>query len=350
MRRLAWLAVVVLLTGAIAAWIARDRIGMALFERAATAAITRNVLAELGNDRLHVGFCGTGSPLPGRDRGEACTFVVADGRLFVFDAGEGAARTLGAMGLPLTALEGVWLTHLHSDHFNGLANLALQRWAGTAAQTPLPVAGPDGTKTITAALTTAYRIDSTYRIAHHGPQVVPPSGFGLAGADIAPGLVHDRDGVRITAFSVDHAPVSPAFGYRVDWRGLSVTITGDTASYPGLAKAAAGTDLLVSEVISPRMVGKMASILAANDQPGRARIMKDIQDYHISPEAAAEIARAAGAGQLAFTHIVPSVPPFLEPVLLGDARRRFGGPVRVMRDGDVISIGKGKQEQRNLID
>ncbi len=78
--------------------------------------------------------------------------------------------------------------------------------------------------------------------------------------------------------------------------------------------------------------------------------MKDIQDYHISPESAAEIARAAGAGQLAFTHIVPSVPRFFEPLLLGDARRRFGGPVRVMRDGDVISIGKGKQEHRNLID
>jgi ribonuclease Z len=350
MKRLAWLIAAVGLVAGVAGWINQDRIRMAMFERGVASAVSRDPMARLGSDQLHVVFCGTGSPLPGRDRGEACTLVIAGGRLFLFDAGEGAARTIGAMGLPFAKLEGVWLTHLHSDHFNGLGNLALQRWAGTSATSPLSVYGPEGTISVTDALTDAYRIDSTYRIAHHGPEVVPPSGFGMKGTAIGPGLVHDRDGVRITAFPVNHAPVAPAFGYRVEWKGKSVTLTGDTAPFPGLARAAAGTDVLVSELLSPRMVQHLSDTLRASGQPNRARIMSDIPGYHISPEAAADAAKAAGAGLLAFTHIVPSVPHLLEPALLGDAQSRFAGPIWLMRDGDVISIGNGKPVRSNLLD
>lgn len=350
MKRLAWLIGAVVLVVGVVAWANRDRIRMALFERGAASAVSRDPVADLASDQLHIVFCGTGSPLPSRDRGEACTLVIAGGRLFLFDAGEGAARTIGAMALPFDKLEGVWLTHLHSDHFNGLGNLALQRWAGTSASSPLPVFGPAGTPEVAEALTNAYRIDSTFRITHHGPKVVPPSGFGINGAAIVPGLVHDRDGVRITAFAVNHEPVSPAFGYRVEWKGKSVTITGDTAPFPGLARAAAGTDVLVSELLSPRMVRKLSETLRASGQPNRARIMSDIPGYHISPEAAADAAREAGAGLLAFTHIVPSVPSAMEPALLGEAEARFEGPIWLMRDGDVISIGPGKPIRRNLLD
>jgi ribonuclease Z len=343
------LAIAALIGGAVA-YTKRDTIAMNLLARAAEKAMARDVMAELPRDQLHVGFCGTGSPLPSRDRAAACTVVIADGRLFVFDMGEGSGEVLSLMGLPLGKVEGVWLTHLHSDHFEGLGPFTLQRWAGTSAEAPLAIFGPDGVTEITEGLNRAYKIDSSYRIAHHGQVVVPPSGFGMAGKSIAPGVVYDQRGVKITAFAVDHTPVAPAFGYRVDWNGKSVAISGDTAATPALAAAAKGSNLLVSELLSPRMVKQLEASARKAGMANRAKIFADIRDYHISPEQAAESAAKAGVAMLAFTHVVPSVPKFMEGALTGDAASRFDGPIGVMRDGEVISIsGRGKFTTQNLL-
>jgi ribonuclease Z len=332
------------------AYAQRDAIAMRLFTRAADAAMARDVMAQLPADQLHVGFCGTGSPLPSRDRAAACTLVVADGKLFVFDMGEGSGETLALMGMPLGKVEGIWLTHLHSDHFEGLGPFTLQRWAGTSAKTPLAVFGPEGVTEITEGLNAAYRIDSTYRIAHHGEAVVPPSGFGMTGKAIVPGVVYDTDSVKITAFAVDHGPIKPAFGYRVDWKGRNVTISGDTAFTPALASAAKGSDLFVSELLSPRMVKILENASRKVGNAGRAKIFSDIQNYHISPEQAADVAKKAGVGMLAFTHMVPSVPKPLEFALTGNAARHYSGPIKIMHDGDVISIsGKRKFTTQNLL-
>ena len=329
----------------------RDAIMMRVFERALDKGMARDVMATLDPKALHVGFCGTGSPLPSRDRASACTVVVAGGKLFVFDAGEGAGETLSLMGLPLGKVQGVFLTHLHSDHFEGLGPLALQRWAGTSAATALPIIGPEGTQKVAEGLNIAYGPDSGFRIAHHGSAVVPPSGFGFAATVINPGVVYDKDGVKITAFPVSHAPISPAFGYRLDWQGKSVTISGDTTTDPSIAKIAKGSDVLVYEVLQPRLVEEMAKAAERNGQPGRAKIFRDIQNYHVTPEAAADSATAAGAKMLAFTHVVPSLPkPLMRLVTLG-ADKHYSGPIRTMRDGDLLSItGKGEPDYRNLLD
>jgi ribonuclease Z len=345
-----WAALGVVVVAGGAAYVNRDAIAMNLVQRGADAAMTRNVMIELPRNELHVGFCGTGSPLPSRARAEACTLVIAGGKLFVFDMGEGAGETLSLMGIPLDKIQGVWLTHLHSDHFEGLGPFSLQRWAGTSAKTPLAVFGPEGVTEIAEGLNAAYRIDSTYRIAHHGEAVVPRSGFGLAGTAITSGVVYDKDGIRITAFAVDHGPIKPAFGYRVDWQDLSVTISGDTAYTPTLATAAKGSDLFVSELLSPRMVKVLENSARKAGNPNRAKIFSDIQNYHISPEQAADVAKTAKVGMLAFTHIVPSVPKMLEGALTGDAAAHYAGPIKVMHDGDVISIsGKGKFHTQNLL-
>lgn len=349
-RKWLWVFVGLALLAGIVAYARRDAIIMALFTRGAEAAMARNPLATLDPKALHVGFCGTGSPLPSRDRAAACTVVIANGRLFVFDMGEGSGETLALMGLPLAKVEGVWLTHLHSDHFEGLGPFMLQRWAGTSATTPLAVFGPEGVNDITDGLNTAYRIDSTYRIAHHGEAVVPPSGAGMTGAAIEPGIVYDKNGIRITAFAVDHRPVAPAYGYRVDWNGRSVTISGDTDLTPALVDAAKGSDLLVSELLSRRMVKILEASARKSGNPNRAKIFADIQDYHISPEQAADVAQQAGVGMLAFTHIVPSVPTAMESALIGNASRHFSKAIRVMHDGDMISIsGDGSYRETNLL-
>jgi ribonuclease Z len=254
------------------------------------------------------------------------------------------------MGLPLDKIQGIWLTHLHSDHFEGLGPFTLQRWAGTTVKTPLPVFGPEGVTEITEGLNAVYRIDSTYRIAHHGEAVVPPSGFGMTGTAISQGVVYNGDGIKITAFAVDHDPIKPAFGYRVYWKGKSVTISGDTAFTSALAAAAKGSDLFVSELLSPRMVKILENTSRKVGNPNRAKIFSDIQNYHISPEQAADVATTAKVGMLAFTHIVPSVPKPLEFALTGNAASHYAGPIKVMHDGDVISIsGKGQFKTQNLL-
>jgi ribonuclease Z len=333
-----------------AAYAKRDSLQMALFTRAVDKQMGRAVLAELDPKKLHVAFCGTGSPLPSRDRAEACTAVIAGGRMFVFDSGEGAGKVLATMGLPLGVIEGVWLTHLHSDHFEGLGALMLQRWAGASATTPLLVYGPTGVAEVTEGLTRAFKPDSGYRIAHHGADVVPPSGFGLTGKAITTGIVYDQHGVRITAFAVNHAPVSPAYGYRVDWQGKSVTISGDTAASPALTAAAKGTDLLVHEVLSARLVAQMQAAAKRTGQPKRAKILSDIPGYHATPEQAGRAATEAGAKALALTHIVPAIPGWLEGLFSRPAESTFAGPVLMMRDGDVVSIGdKGERVRGNLL-
>jgi ribonuclease Z len=284
-------------------------------------------------------FCGTGAPLPDRSRAEACTAIWAGGRLFVFDSGEGSAETLSLMGMPLGKIAGVWLTHLHSDHFEGLGALMLQRWAGSAASTPLPVNGPEGVLRITSGLNEAFAIDAGFRMAHHGEAVVPKSGYGLSGNTVAPGIVYDESGVRITAFRVAHGPVDPAFGYRLDYGGHSVTLSGDTSKSAEVARMAKQSDVLVHEVLSVRMVKIMAAAAAKAGQVNRTKILTDIQNYHTTPEQAAETARDANVGVLAFTHIVPAVPSrLLEGAFVGDARTIFPKPVWVMHDGDLISI------------
>ncbi|MBA4748608.1 MAG: MBL fold metallo-hydrolase [Sphingopyxis sp.] len=326
------LVAVLLVAALVTAFAMRERIMLALFDRAIAVVMKPEAYSK---DGLHILFCGTGSPLPGGDRGEACTAVIANGQLFIFDAGEGAGRSLSRMAAPLGQAQAVFLTHLHSDHINGLGNLALLRWVGSTATAPLPLLGPTGTAEVGAAFNAAYRLDAGYRTAHHGEAVAPSAATGFAPRDVAPGVVYDAGGVRITAFAVRHDPVSPAFGYRLDWDGRSVTISGDTAATAALARAAIGTDVLVAELLNPALVKRMSAAAAANGQSARAKIFADIIDYHITPAQAGQSAHAARARQLVFTHIVPAVPGFMESMLIKGASDTYSGPVKIAADKSI---------------
>ena len=104
-------------------------------------------------DGLHVVLCGAGGPLPDPLRSGPCTAIVAGHSLFVVDAGTGGARNMGQMGVPPGQLKAVFLTHFHSDHIDGLGELALLRWAGAANASPLPVVGPTGVRAATVPVT-----------------------------------------------------------------------------------------------------------------------------------------------------------------------------------------------------
>ncbi len=330
-----------------AAMLLQRQIGMWLFERGVERAAGRDRLASLP-DGLHVGLCGTGSPLPNRDRAGACTVVIAGKTMFVVDAGEGGAHNIALMGLPNGKIRALFLTHYHSDHIDGLGPMMLLRWTGSGNTAPLPVYGPAGVEAVIAGFNTAYTADNGYRTAHHGPTIAPPEAAGAAAMPFAvptgPVVVYEGDGLKVTAFPVDHRPVQPAVGYRFDYKGRSVTISGDTGPSKMLETVAKGSDLLVHEALQPEMVTKLADRLKAAGRPQTAQIMHDILDYHASPAQAAASAKAARVKMLVLSHIVPPYPMrYLNAAFLGDAKSKFDGPLIVGEDGDYYSLPAGSE-------
>lgn len=321
------------------------QIGTALLARVAKERAGRDATAGLP-DGLHVILCGSGSPLPDPTRAGPCTMVIAGNRLFVVDAGDGGARNLTLMGMPTGRIERLLLTHFHSDHIDGMGPLLLLRWSGKPNTAPLPVTGPVGVERVIAGFNMAYSQDNGYRTAHHGTALMPPGGAGAVAAPFAisgaPVVVLNDGGLRVAAFPVDHHPVEPAVGYRFDYKGRSVVISGDTGPSASLNAAARGTDLLVHEALQPRLVARLTDALASRGISNTAQITRDILNYHSSPEQAADAARLAGAKQLLLTHIVPPLPlHFAYPAFLGDAADHFDGPITIGEDGMIFSLPAG---------
>lgn len=334
---------------AFAAFVFRAPLSLMLARKAAAERLAFDALNELP-DGLHVGLCGAGSPFPDDKRSGPCTLVVAGKRLFIVDTGSGSARNIGKMGFQHGRIEGIFLTHFHSDHIDGMGELMLQRWGTAANTTPVPVYGPQGVDMVVAGFMQAYRQDSQYRVAHHGEVAVPSSGFGgkpmpfTPGADGRAVALKDAD-LEITAFTVDHGPAHPAVGYRFAYKGRSLVISGDTKKSAAVQREAAGVDVLVHEALSTPMVGILKDGAVKAGRMNLAKIFDDILNYHASPEEAAETARDAKVGYLLLNHIVPPLPlPGMEKAFLGAAPEIYNGPIRIGVDGDFLSLPAGSRE------
>ncbi len=297
---------------------------------------------------LHLVLCGAGSPLPDPKRSGPCTAVIAGKRLFIVDVGSGASRVLSRLRIPQGEIEGIFLTHFHSDHIDGLGELLLQRWANGSRSDPVPVYGPDGIEQIISGFDIAYAQDRQYRVAHHGEKIVPASGAGAAAQSFATPtnaeakILIDDHGLKVTAFRVSHEPVEPAVGYRFDYKGRSVLISGDTTKSANLQNFAEGVDLLVHEALAPHLVAIITKGAKAAGRENLARITEDILDYHATPIEAAEIARDAKVGHLLYNHIVPPllIAP-MEEIFVQGVDEVYNGPVTVGRDGTWVQLKAG---------
>lgn len=324
-----------------------QRIAMVLAGRVIDANVGTDPSAALP-DGLHAYLCGTGSPMADARRAGACIAVIAGETRLIFDVGSGSMRVLGRMGFPVGKTERLFLTHLHSDHFDGLGELMVQSWVQGARHAPLPVSGPPGTIGVADGFNAAYSLDASYRTAHHGREIADPAGAGLAPEEIVipPGadsvVVLRKGDLTVTAIRVSHDPVKDAYGYRVDYKGRSIAISGDTAFDPRLARAAKGVDVLFHEALDRKLVGRMREAAQRNGSAPIAKVMADIPGYHASPVDAARIARMADARMLVFYHTIPPIPfAMVESVFLEGTGAEFGGRIRISRDGDRISLPAG---------
>ncbi len=149
-------------------------------------------------------------------------------------------------------------------------------------------------------------------------------------------------GVKVTAFRVGHAPVEPAVGYRFDYRGRSVVISGDTSKSENLQRFAEGADLLLHDALAPDLVAILTRAAQAAGRENIEKITRDILDYHASPVEAAEVARDAGVGFLLYYHIVPPLPIApLEAAFLEGVNAVYDGPLAVGRDGTTVHLPAG---------
>lgn len=347
-RKTRWTLGTLLFLGASAALIGAFQrpIGTALLTQIVDKNVGRNIITDLP-DGLHLALCGTGSPFPDPTRAGPCSAIIAGDRLFIVDTGEGSARTLGYMGIPTAKIEAIFLTHFHSDHIDGIGPFLLQRWGVGTFQTPTPVYGPTGVDQVVDGFRAAYLLDFGYRVAHHSPKIMPPGGSGGKGVPFALPpvgqgdqivVLHDR-GLKVTAFRVDHAPIDPAVGYRFDYKGRSVVITGDTRKTPSVQTMAQDVDILVHEALQPKLVKILETGFANHNMDNMSQVMRDILNYHTTPEEAAAQAAAAGARELVLNHIVPPLPlRFAYPAFLGDAATFYDRPITVGEDGMLFSL------------
>lgn len=283
-----------------------------LMEKGIESRMGADLIAEL-EDGLHLSLCGAGGPMPAPNASGPCVAVVAGKHLFVVDAGTDGARNLGRMGYPVGAVKGVFLTHFHSDHIDGLGELSTLRWAGGDNTSPLPVYGPSGVERVVDGFNAAYSQDFTYRHEHHGDTVAPMSGAGMRAIpfDKPPMselvVVYEGDGLKVEMLAVDHSPVEPAVGYRFSYKGRTLLISGDTTQHDNIKKFSEGIDLLVHEALAHNLVNIMHNVAVKLDNRIMAKVTEDILDYHASPVEAAETARDAGVGHLLYYHIVPPI-------------------------------------------
>lgn len=342
MKKIAIAIIGLIILGVAAIFAFQSQIGTALFKRAVVQNLDNDQIARL-DDGLHVGLCGTGSPMPNPHRAGPCNVVIAGDQTFIVDIGEGGARNISLMGVDASRASALLLTHFHSDHVDGLGPLMLNHWVRGASTSPLPVYGPVGVSAVVDGFNAAYATDDTYRTAHHGETIAPSSGGGAQARpfELTEGsvVVLTAGDLKITAFKVDHEPVSPAVGYRFDYKGRSACISGDTAKSSNLERVCEGVDLLVHEALQPAMVGEMEAAMKARGQDITAKIMFDIVDYHATPSDAAQSAEIAGAQMLVLSHLVPPLPSaYLYPAFLGDAEEQFDGPLIVGEDGMLFSM------------
>jgi ribonuclease Z len=288
----------------------RGDIFLALVPAGMEANLQSNKIEELG-DGLHIALCGAGGPMPSASRSGPCVAVTAAGKLFLVDTGSNGIRNLGLMGYAPGLISGVFLTHFHSDHIDGLGEVATLRWAGGAQHTPLNVYGPEGVAAIVNGFNQAYAQDHVYRIDHHGHRATPPSGAGMVAVSTPLPVdgelitVYEQDGLKVEMLAVDHFPVSPAVAYRFSYGGRTALISGDTSKSANIEKFAQDIDLLVHEALSPPLLKAMNQGATNAGQANMAKIFHDVLDYHASPIEAAETARDANVGHLLYYHVVP---------------------------------------------
>jgi len=235
-----------------------------------------------------VTLLGTAGPEYFPDRLGISTLVEADGELLLFDAGRGVNQRLYQSRVNPKDIAKIFITHLHNDHFEGLPALWMTPWFLLGRDHGFELWGPEGTEQMVQGMRLMFGHDLKAR----ANQFNPIETLVIRTHIISDGVVYEKNGVKVIAFPVEHADGNPAFGYRVDWNGRRVVLSGDTTLNENVVKHATGVDLIVHNVI------------AFSDRLSRLPEMKGVLAKLTTPEQAAEVFQRAKPKLAVYSHLV----------------------------------------------
>lgn len=279
---------------------------------------------------------GTGSPVPSPDRAGPGVLVQVDDLALQFDVGRSTVQRIAGAGIWPTDLDAVFLTHHHSDHVVGLADLVLTRWImdRTDRVPALPIVAPAGsTARFASHVLDGWEDDIVVRQSHSGRTSAPSVAVLSFPTPEAPTEVWSGGGVRVLAAGVRHEPVAGAVGYRIETPDGVVAISGDTKVCDEVVALARNADILVHEAMRFEPIEVL---------PSQRRF---ILDYHADTRLLGRLAAGAGVGTLVLTHLLP-VPEsaadedaFAEDVRAGG----YEGRLIVACDLDSVSIDETRR-------
>ena len=288
----------------------------------------------MGANDFRVTLLGTGVPTPRPDRFGPSTLIEAGDQKLLIDAGRGAAIRLFQIGIPIGRIDALLLTHFHSDHTSGIADIWLTGWLesyfGTRTR-PFQVIGPTGAKALMANLEKAYAADIEIRTAD---EKLPREGVAVAVEEFnSDGAIYQKNGVTVIAFEVDHGDlIKPAYGYRIEYGGRSVVISGDTRFNENVIKFGTGADLLIHEVAIAR-----PELMAES-------YIKRIMAHHTTAREAGMVFARTEPKLAAYTHLVflasKDVSPATISDLIAETRKSYDGPLEVGEDLMCFEIGQ----------
>ena len=260
------------------------------------------------NDALTGLVCGSRAPIYDPNRAESCILVQAGDDIYIFDTGNGSLKNLTDWSIPWGKVKAIFYTHLHSDHISELNEFHLNTWIPGRRSEKLKVYGPEGVQMLTDGIELAYTKDFIFRNEHHGDLLAPLDvvGFETHTVDLKNPILIDEDNLKITAYSVSHDPVEPALGYRIDYKGRSMSISGDTTYDQNLVKNSKNVDVLFHESMSLEILDLINQVAKSNNDFIADTVTIDILDYHTPVMDVVKAANEANVKHLVFYHHLPA--------------------------------------------
>jgi ribonuclease BN (tRNA processing enzyme) len=272
--------------------------------------------------RTQVVMLGTGNPSADPERAGPAVAIVVNNTPYLVDCGPGVVRRAsaafrkGVAGLAVQKLRTLFVTHLHSDHTLGYADLIFSPWV-LGRKDQVEAFGPSGLKAMTDHLLAAYSEDIAIRTdgLEHGNR----TGYKVNAHEIKPGVVFKDENVTVKALPVHHGSWKEAFGYRFETPDKVIVLSGDCAPSPSVIENCDGCDILLHEVYTQ----------FGYDQ-SKEDWRKYITSFHTSTKELAELATKAKPKTLVLYH----------QMFFGGEKDTEEGMVKEIRDrysGKVVS-------------
>ncbi|KIL40420.1 ribonuclease Z [Gordoniibacillus kamchatkensis] len=292
-----------------------------------------NVLPDY-HEHLKVILLGTGSPRAFYARAKPGVVVLAGSKVFLVDCGGAAVDQMIKAGVMPQRVSDVLFTHHHYDHNSAFFDVFITSWRThitpervyKGRSTPMHVYGPESTKEIIGKMRESFEFDVKLRVSYN---LSDEAGSQIVYTERNEGIVYDKEGIRITAFEVDHRPVYPAIAYKFEYNGKTVVISGDTVPVPNMVEHSRGADLLVHEAYNKEWLDGLIE-----QYPEYAQALSNPAKYHTTTLEAAEIAAKAGVKHLVLTHHIPApaAAESAEEAYIAGMKDIFNGPITVGRD------------------